>query len=61
MSNSNNDPSHQHFDSDAQGVDYVPAVPDSLGSQSDPFSIEEINAQIRWFFESVLDRRSSNP
>jgi hypothetical protein len=61
MSNSSNDPSYQHFDSDTPGVECVPAVPGSLGSQSDPFSIEEIDAQIRWFFESVLDSRSSNP
>ena len=61
MLNRNSGPSYQHFDSDTPGAECVPAVPDSLGSQSDPFSIEEIDAQIRWFFESVLDRRSSNP
>jgi hypothetical protein len=61
MSNSNIDPSYHNFDSDTQGVESVPAVPDSLRSPSDPFSIEEIDAQIRWFFENVLDGRSSNP
>lgn len=60
MSNSNNDPSSQHFDSDTQGVESVPAVPDSLESQGKPFSIEEIEAEIRWFFESALEGGSSH-
>jgi hypothetical protein len=60
MSNSNNDPSYQHFDSDTQGVESEPAVPDCLESKGNRFSIEEIEAEIRWFFENALEGGSSH-
>jgi hypothetical protein len=42
-----------------QPADRLPATPDPLGSPSDPLSSEDIDAQIRWFFDNVRERKSA--
>jgi len=61
MSNGNGSASYQDFDRDTQWVARAPAIPDPLGSQSDPLSSEDIDDQIRWFFENALERKAPRP
>ena len=48
-----------YFGVDTQPADRLPATPDPLGSPSDPLSSEDIDAQIRWFFDNVRERKSA--
>jgi hypothetical protein len=61
MSNGNGSASYQDSDRDTQWVARTPALPDPPGSRSDPLSSEDIDDQIRWFFENALERKSPRP
>jgi hypothetical protein len=61
MSNGNDTASYQDCDRDTQWVARARAIPDPLGSRSDPLSSEDIDAQIRWFFENALERKPPRP
>jgi hypothetical protein len=58
MSNANDSASCQDSNRRAQRVDRVSAIPERLGSACDSLSSEDIDAQIRWFFENALERKA---
>jgi len=60
MSNSSDSDLCQESDRRTPPVDRLPAIRDPLGSPSDPLSSEDIDAQIRWFFDNALDRKSQH-
>jgi hypothetical protein len=58
MSNGNDSASCQDSDRRTLRVDRRPAIP--LGSRIDPLSSEDIDTQIRWFFDNALKRKSQH-
>jgi hypothetical protein len=59
MTNSNDSASLDS--SGAQPSDRLAATTDRFESRSDPLSHEDIDAQIRWFFDNVVERKSLRP
>lgn len=61
MANGNDSASYPDFEHGAERVYSTPAIPDPLGLRSNPLSSEDIDAQIRWFFENPRERKPSHP
>ncbi len=61
MSNANGPASPHDFDDIAQRDARRRPLPDPLGSRSDPLSSEDIDAQIRWFFDNARERKPKHP
>ena len=56
MSIGNDSASSQDSARRAQRTDRASVMTEALGSGNDPLGSEEIDAQIRWFFENALER-----
>jgi hypothetical protein len=61
MSNTKGTASHLDSDQSTQRAARPSAIQNPLGSRGDPISSENIDAQIRWFFENALERKPPNP
>jgi hypothetical protein len=57
MYNASDSTSCQDINHRAQRVDRILAIPEPLRSACDSLSSEDIDAQIRWFFENALERK----
>jgi hypothetical protein len=58
MSNDNRAASHQDPRRLSRGVAHNPAIPDPVLQGNAPLSSEDIDAQIRWFFDNALERKT---
>jgi hypothetical protein len=61
MSHGNDSASSQDSARRAQRIDRASVKTEALGSGNDPLCSEEIDAQIRWFFENALQPTPPRP